>query len=984
MKKLFVFLLLGAAFLLSAKDEIFFMKDGKPACTILVKENAGKVEQHAAKEFAKYLARIADGKAPEIAKKPEEGKVSVRFELTKDKRVEEEGFKIDANKKEVVISGKDPIAFLYGAYYILKKYGGIRWLTPLPDGEYFTVKKDIKMPAGEFVSNPSFTFRNINWGAANNNSRKWGSFDWMVRNNLRIFDIAEVILNPALKEGLLERGAIIQDGGHCFSNLLTGYGAHITKWKDHLAELHRLYKEHPEYFPLIDGKRTFLEGHKYQPCTSNEDVIRLMSDHLIEEIRKNTMQTPGGRFRLVNNDGTGWCECENCKKIDRDDKGMTTRYWTFINQLVDRTLKAIPGALINSIAYQNYQAAPTSILPHKGLQTVELSFNRLCYRHFIDDPNCVVNSQDYYIKHKDWARLAQKHGYNLVTYAQIDDMGRQCVPIDEVYLHDIKHYYHVLGIRGLRPQLSPVDGTYHKRYDDLPMVRLEWHAQWQVLYAFSQLCWDVDADVDAIYEESGSLYYGKAWKNGMQKYRKLLNKAYRETPGCHGHGHASKALLGRGIDHPAVYDGLLACLNSAEKAAKTDPDKRALKHVQTDKKIFELTWKKYRENYRKNIREFRSYRKKNEIRIDGVLDEADWKNADVISGFKTIDYDGKPAKYPTAVRVVHEPDAIYFGIEAMEPKPGEMLASIREKDGKLWNDSTLEIFLSYPDLGRNFYQIIVNSLGTVFDQFVQPGADSNVKWDSQIQVKTRVLKDRWVLEAKIPTGPIGEKCFDGQFWKVNVLRARKMKNASENESSTWSMGKPHSVEAFQAVNFVAARKSNDRYEKITPRTFPNWTLNEAGTRKYTDKNGRWKVKDSILPAYWYPAGPGGELEFIRDGKDPKNAYVKLKGILTNDYWGRNASFVKIRIRAKGKGVFIPAWYCYDESKGKNQRRKHRASLTIGKYPFDHADWKEIVIMTKLPPYEVTKFALEAVPEKDSEIYVDSVLITQEEKESVKK
>ena len=975
MKKLFVFLLLGAAFLLSAKDEIFFMKDGKPCCTILVKENAGKVEQHAAKEFAKYLARIADGKAPEIAKKPEEGKVSVRFELTKDKRVEEEGFKIDANKKEVVISGQGPVAFLYGVYYILKKYGGIRWLTPLPDGEYYTVKKDIRMPAGELVSNPSFFFRTISWGGASILSPKWGSFDWMVRNNLRIVDISAVVMHPSLKEGLEERAAIIRDGGHCFSDLLTGRRAKGMNWKEHNAELHRLFKEHPDYFPIINGKRTFLEGHKYQPCTSNEEVIRIMSDHLIQEIRKNTLQTPGGRFRLVNNDGTGWCECENCKKIDGNDKGMTTRYWTFINRLVDRTMKEVPEARINAIAYQNYQEAPTTIVPHKKLETVEFSFNRLCYRHFIDDPNCLVNSTNYYRKHKDWARLAKKHGFKTVTYAQIDDLGVRGMPLEEVYPHDIKHYYHGLGIRGLRPQILPVDGKYSKKYEASPMTRLQWHSLWQTMYIFAQLCWDVDADVDAIFEETGALYYGKAWENGMKQYKRLLNKTYRETPGCHGHGHSSP--LGRCLDHPQVHKQLLDYLDSAEKAAKSDPDKRSLKHVQTDRRIFQLTWEKFRKDYEKNFREIRSYRKQKEIKIDGVLDEFDWKNADIVSGFRTISLSGEKAKYPTVVRIVHEPEAIYFGIEAMDPQPDKMYAEIKEKDGPVWNDSTVEIFLTFPDLGASYYQIIFNSLGTVFDQFVQPGNRGNPKWDSQVEVKTKVLKDRWVLEARIPTGPIGEKCFDGQFWKVNVLRSRKAPGDGK-ESSTWSMGMPHDVDKFHAVNFVAERKSNNGYEQDT-RLFRNGTLNEQGKVRY--KNSvLWKFSDELLPAFWAPCGRQGEVDYIVDKENPVNRYVRLKGVIANDYMGKSP-FVKVRMRVKGKGKIIPSWYVYDEVKGK---RVHRGSPRIGEFPFDHPDWKEIVFETALPKYAVTKFALYAVPDKGSDIYVDSVLITPLQEKSGKK
>ena len=49
-----------------------------------------------------------------------------------------------------------PLGLLYGTYEILKKYGGIRWIHPGPQGEFFKVKSEISVPDVSKISNPSF------------------------------------------------------------------------------------------------------------------------------------------------------------------------------------------------------------------------------------------------------------------------------------------------------------------------------------------------------------------------------------------------------------------------------------------------------------------------------------------------------------------------------------------------------------------------------------------------------------------------------------------------------------------------------------------------------------------------------------------------------------------------------------------------------------------------------------------------------------
>jgi len=75
-------------------------------------------------------------------------------------------------------------------------------------------------------------------------------------------------------------------------------------------------KTHPEYFPLINGKRYIPsdpKGQGWQPCVSNPDVARIMADALIAHFRTNP---DSFAMNLVVNDGRGDCTCTNCCAMD--------------------------------------------------------------------------------------------------------------------------------------------------------------------------------------------------------------------------------------------------------------------------------------------------------------------------------------------------------------------------------------------------------------------------------------------------------------------------------------------------------------------------------------------------------------------------------------------------------------------------------------------------------------------------------------------
>jgi len=147
-----------------------------------------------------------------------------------------------------------------------------------------------------------------------------------------------------------------------------------------------LFVEHPEYFPLIDGKRTN-EG-EIQLCTTNPDVIRLA----VEKATKAFDDDPGlVAYSLSNNDCGGFCTCPDCLKV-RGTAGNPNAnvMLTFANAVATGLRKTHPTARVCFLAYWYTRDAPDPALKAApGVMVMQV--NEGCHAHALDDPSCPRN-----------------------------------------------------------------------------------------------------------------------------------------------------------------------------------------------------------------------------------------------------------------------------------------------------------------------------------------------------------------------------------------------------------------------------------------------------------------------------------------------------------------------------------------------------------------------------------------------------------------
>ena len=162
------------------------------------------------------------------------------------------------------------------------------------------------------------------------------------------------------------------------------------------------------------------------------------------------------------------------------------------------------------------------------------------------------------------------------------------------------------------------------------------------------------------------------------------------------------------------------------------------------------------------------------IAIDGKLDEPAWEAGEWSSDFSFLDMPERRPGVQTSFKVRFDSEAVYFGIRAHEPTPGTMKLGSRIRDQHVWNDDCVEIMLDPTGERIEYYHIIVNGLGTVYDaQMRQGGNVRSVEWDCNVKTATAIGDNAWTAEFRLPLIELGLNASSIGNWALNVTRARR-------------------------------------------------------------------------------------------------------------------------------------------------------------------------------------------------------------------
>ncbi|MDD5699311.1 MAG: sugar-binding protein [Victivallaceae bacterium] len=139
--------------------------------------------------------------------------------------------------------------------------------------------------------------------------------------------------------------------------------------------------------------------------------------------------------------------------------------------------------------------------------------------------------------------------------------------------------------------------------------------------------------------------------------------------------------------------------------------------------------------------------------LDGI-EPQEWSKAAKITDFHLFGSQRPGAVsplYPTTAWAGCDRDNLYIAVRCDKGNCRNLKASERKRDGKIYHDDSVEVFLNTTPEENNYYHFIVNALGTLYDGFVYGSSAKISNWSSnRWQAAARQEKDFWAVEIKIP------------------------------------------------------------------------------------------------------------------------------------------------------------------------------------------------------------------------------------------
>ena len=172
------------------------------------------------------------------------------------------------------------------------------------------------------------------------------------------------------------------------------------------------------------------------------------------------------------------------------------------------------------------------------------------------------------------------------------------------------------------------------------------------------------------------------------------------------------------------------------------------------------------------------------VRVDGILDEAEWQTVpDSIGNLTTIEpVQGGVPNGATVVKALVSSRELVIGIRCYDPDPTGIVSFSKARDSDLATEDHVVVVLDTYQDDRSGYVFAVNPAGARFDGLViERGEDVNSNWDTIWEAKTSRDELGWSAEIRIPIQSLGfEDALDS--WGFNVQRRVQRLQ----ETSRWS------------------------------------------------------------------------------------------------------------------------------------------------------------------------------------------------------
>ena len=466
------------------KNDFILAEKGASPYKIVLSNNASISEKHAAEELQHFVQMATDATLPIVNENENSALDPHRifigagellksifpdkdeFEQAEWQKLGDEGFIIrtitnKAGSLDIVIAGGRQRGSMYGVYTFLDHLG-FRWFTNRKT--WYPDKGILRVPILNEKEIPAYLYRYPYISEA-------FDLDWGARNRI----------NSRLDS--TRGGSVSLQAHHTFERLIPS----------------SLFKKHPEYFPLIGGKR--VTGY-VQRCLTAPGIVELTAENMIKWMDSNPNQK---YFSLGQNDYQNYCMCPNCSKITEQEESHAGLYIQFVNKVAEIVEKKHPEKYIITFAYSFTEKPPKTVKPRANV-FIQLAPIFICESHPFT--SCSDPASEKFRERLDgWSKLTDQ----ISVWHYVTNFRNLLMPFPDFkeFTADIKTY-HEKGVRGIFFQGSGGHGPGSADADLRAWV-------------MSRMLWNPYQDADKLVNEYLHGVYGKAFKP-MREYYDLMHE----------------------------------------------------------------------------------------------------------------------------------------------------------------------------------------------------------------------------------------------------------------------------------------------------------------------------------------------------------------------------------------------------------------------------------------------------------------------------
>ncbi len=465
-------------------QEIALAVSGNTEYVIVIPEQPTPQEQKAAEELAHWLGEMTGAEFPVVSDAepavPTEISVGRTSRLAKaglavaNQGLGEEGYAIAQQGQRLFLIGGTKRGPLNAVYCLLEEDLGCRWYSPEVTRVLQRPTVRVKVVLRKYI--PPVKMRN---------PRGWSVRDanWCLRNQVNGN-------NAPIPEEL---------GGHY------NYAIWCHSFR-RLVPPDKHFDEHPEYYSLVNGKRT-----PRQLCVTNMEAAEIAARNVIKILDEH----PQAEFISVSyNDGRGFCECERCTALNEAEESQAGSLIPFVNRVAEIVEPAHPDVFISTLAYLETGKPPKTVRPRHNV-AIRFCTDRTMWPY----PFKPVRDQEEYLQwFLGWTRIHKP----ITIWDYPVNYSHYLAPMPNIgVIADNIRFFAEHGVMGIMEQ----DPTSRGR-----------ERQFMRSWIYAKLLWDPSRDTGQLMQDFIWGYYGKSAPM-IAEYNELLQQTgekhnARETQSC--------------------------------------------------------------------------------------------------------------------------------------------------------------------------------------------------------------------------------------------------------------------------------------------------------------------------------------------------------------------------------------------------------------------------------------------------------------------